>query len=347
MVFFYEILDNVYHIIADLYKQNKNSSEQIKYSNQTINTIFSYTRDLVKIESEKLKAFWKSAISTYETQLNIRKLIGELKDYANNATKYTVWPQVDVINISGKTYDLYTFTHRNMPPKEFNMKDIPLPTNMEEVSTDIPEATIDYTNIRDILGPDDKTYTINDYLYWLIWFTNATLLTLIPIYWADGFDIPTPVGPIPLPLPGIYFPIAPPVTIPFINVTIVFGLAIRGIWFFPIVLMINLNSHDINALLPLQVILEMTKFVFNKAVTAIENGIPAIIDGMLNNMMNNNADLKKKLDKFKTYASLIQHIPIEDKALIASEFRKALHPEADTREVLTRTDKLDNGPEPF
>jgi uncharacterized membrane protein len=32
---------------------------------------------------------------------------------------------------------------------------------------------------------------------------------------------------------------------------IVFGLAIRGIWFFPIVLMINLNSHDINALLPL------------------------------------------------------------------------------------------------
>ena len=342
-----EILDNVYHIIADLYKQNKNSGEQIKYSNQTINTIFSYTRDLVKIESEKLKAFWKSAISTYETQLNIRKLIGELKDYANNATKYAVWPQVDVINISGKTYDLYTFTQRNMPPKEFNMKDIPLPTNMEEVSTDIPEATIDYTDIRDILGPDDKTYTINDYLYWLIWFTNATLLTLIPIYWADGFDIPTPVGPIPLPLPGIYFPIAPPVTIPFINVTIVFGLAIRGIWFFPIVLMINLNSHDINALLPLQVILEMTKFVFNKAVTAIENGIPAIIDGMLNNMMNNNADLKKKLDKFKTYASLIQHIPIEDKALIASEFRKALHPEADTREVLTRTDKLDNGPEPF
>ena len=68
---------------------------------------------------------------------------------------------------------------------------------------------------------------------------------------------------------------------------------------------------------------------------------------MLNNMINNNADLKKKLDKFKTYASLIQHIPIEDKALIASEFRKALHPEADTREVLTRTDKLDNGPEPF
>jgi hypothetical protein len=158
---------------------------------------------------------------------------------------------VDVINISGKTYDLYTFTHRNMPPKEFNLKDTPLPSNMEEVSTDIPDAAIDYTDIRDILGPDDKTITINDYLYWLIWFTNATLLTLIPIYWADGFDIPTPFGPVPLPLPGIYFPIAPPVTIPFVNVTIVFGLAIRGIWFFPIVLMINLNSHDINALLPL------------------------------------------------------------------------------------------------
>ncbi len=343
-----EILDNVYHIIADLYEQNKNSDEQIKYSDQTNNTIFSYTRDLVKIESEKLKVFWQSAISTYDTQLNIRKLIGELKDYANNATKYAAWPQVDVINISGKTYDLYTFTHRNMPSKDFNMKDTPLPSNMEEVSTDIPEATIDYTDIRDILGPDDKTISIKDYPYWLIWFANATLLTLIPLYWADGFDIPTPAGPVPLPLPGIYFPIAPPVTVPFVNVTIVFGLAIRGIWIFPIVLMINLNSHDINALLPLQVILEMTKFVFDKTVTAIENGIPAIIDGMLNNMINNNADLKKKLDKFKTYASLIQNsIPIEDKALITSEFKKALHPEADNREVLTRTDKLDNGPEPF
>jgi len=49
----------------------------------------------------------------------------------------------------------------------------------------------------------------------------------------------------------------------------------------------------------------LTKFAFNKALTAIENGIPKIIDGMLNKMMNNNADLKKKLDKFKTYASLI------------------------------------------
>jgi hypothetical protein len=49
----------------------------------------------------------------------------------------------------------------------------------------------------------------------------------------------------------------------------------------------------------------MTKFAFNKAVTAIENGIPSIINGMLNNMINNNDDLKKKLDKFKTYASLI------------------------------------------
>ena len=47
-----------------------------------------------------------------------------------------------------------------MPPKEFDLKDTPLPTDMEGVSTDIPDAAIDYTDIRDILGKS-KSERIN------------------------------------------------------------------------------------------------------------------------------------------------------------------------------------------
>ena len=52
---------------------------------------------------------------------------------------------------------------------------------------------------------------------------NATLFTLNPFYWADGFEFPPFIPP--TPFPAIYFPIAPPVMIPVVNVLMVFGIA--------------------------------------------------------------------------------------------------------------------------
>ena len=90
-----------------------------------------------------------------------------------------------------------------------------------------------------------------DYEYWLVYMLNATLVS-IP-FLCDGLC--SPIIP-PVPLPGIYFPIAPPVMIPVVNVLMVFGIAIRGIWPAPIILLVNtiikikennINDKDINS----------------------------------------------------------------------------------------------------
>jgi len=46
---------------------------------------------------------------------------------------------------------------------------------------------------------------------------------------------------------------------------------------------------------------------------------------MLNSLASENAELKKDLDKFRTYASIFRSIPIEDKALIEEEFKAAVY----------------------
>lgn len=71
----------------------------------------------------------------------------------------------------------------------------------------------------------------------------------------------------------------------------------------------------------------------------------------MNSLIGNSANAKKQLDKFRTYASLIRSIPIDNEGLIQKEFEKALsdskkQAEIDTREVLTRMDKLGQGPDP-
>lgn len=64
-------------------------------------------------------------------------------------------------------------------------------------------------------------------------------------------------------------------------------------------------------------------------MTLLEDTIPNLIKGMINGIIEDNAVLKKSVDKFRTYASLIKSIPLQDKALIEKEFEEALHGEID------------------
>ena len=195
-----------------------------------------------------------------------------------------------------------------------------------------------------------------------------TLLTLIPTYWADGFDIPPFM--VPTPLPAIYFPIAPPVMIPVVNVLMVFGIALRGIWPAPIILMVNLSSNDIDAMIFIKIALEIAKDIFRKSQELIENGIPKMVNKIAEGYISENQIAQKAIEKFKTYSSIIRAIPIEDKALIEKKFNEALVDEMnkqtklnetnnklektknklknfDRRQIITRESDLGNGPEPM
>ena len=80
------------------------------------------------------------------------------------------------------------------------------------------------------------------------------------------------------PLPAIYLPIAPPVMIPVVNVLMVFGIALRGIWPAPIILMVNLSSSDIDVMVFIKIALEIAKDIFRKSQELIENGIPKMVN---------------------------------------------------------------------
>lgn len=321
--------------------------------------------DLLKNESELIEKFWKEVLAEYYSNYNLDTAISGISIYANNMNSTIQWPSSINIKLGNTNYELYTFMDYDGQDKN---KDVPteilFPQDTGKI--EIPDPTIDLNNLPDAREHDP--ITIMDYEYWLVYMLNATLFTLIPLYWGDGLDIPPFM--IPTPLPAIYLPIAPPVMIPIVNVLMVFGIALRGIYPAPIILMVNLSSDDIDAMIVIKIALQIAKDIFKKAQEFVENTIPMMTNELIRQYLSENQVAQKAIDKFRTYASIIRAIPIEDKALIEKEFNEALQEELnkpsklnqatgklektknklknyDRRQILTRESDLGNGPEPM
>jgi len=275
---------------------------------------------MIKDEAKKIDEFWKKIITEYKSTYNVDKAIKDIQDYANGLNSNAKWPQSLNIKVDNTNYELYTFTNPFKTPKK-SIAEIPyVEEDMDNLEDNIKDPIIDLEDVKDIRENDP--ITIFDYEYWLVYMLNATLFTLIPIYWADGFDIPPFM--VPLPLPAIYLPIAPPVMIPIVNVLMVFGIALRGMWPAPIILMINLSSDDIDVMIFLKIALEIAKDIFKKIQETVENTIPMMVNQLLMGYINENEIAQKAIEKFRTYSSIIKAIPIENKALIEKQFNEAL-----------------------
>ena len=322
--------------------------------------------ELIQTESKLILEFWKKVLAAYSDpngKYNLDNIIKDMQGYAGKMNSYAQWPTSINIKVDNTDYELYTFADRYEDPKSAP-EEIIVPADMGNV--EIPDPVVDLDNLPE---PRDRDkITIMDYEYWLVYMLNATLFTLMPTYWADGFDIPPFMTP--TPLPAIYLPIAPPVMIPVVNVLMVFGIALRGIWPMPIILMVNLSSSDIDAMVFIKIALEIAKDVFKKSQELVENGIPMMINKLAEKYISENQIAQKAIEKFKTYSSIIHAIPIEDKALIEKKFNEALVDEMnkqtklnaangklektknklknfDRRQIITRESDLGNGPEPM
>lgn len=288
--------------------------------------------NLVEYESSKIEEFWNRALTAYRNY-NSENAIEDLKKYAENVNKGAEWPQSINIKVGNTNYELYTFTDPFKTPKKLN-DNIHLGNINEEdldnIQDKIGNPVIDLTDIKDIREPD--SITIFDYEYWLVYMMNATLFTLIPTYWADGLGIPPFIPSVKL--PAVYFPVAPPVMIPMVNVLIVFGLSLRGIWLAPIILMVNLSSNDIDVLIFLKIALEIAKDIFKKMQELVENTIPMMINKVINDYIMENEVAQKAIDKFRTYSAIIHAIPVEDKALIEGKLNDAVEAELNKQNSL-------------
>ena len=322
--------------------------------------------ELIQTESKLIMDFWKKVLAAYNDpngKYNLDNVINDIKGYADKMNSYAKWPTPINIKVNNTNYELYTFADRYEDPKSAP-EEIIVPADMGNV--EIPDPVVDLDNLPE---PRDRDkITIMDYSYWLVYMLNATLFTLNPFYWADGFEFPPFIPP--TPFPAIYFPIAPPVMIPVVNVLMVFGIALRGIWPAPIILMVNLSSSDIDAMVFIKIALEIAKDIYRKSQELIENGIPKMVNKIAEGYISENQMAQKTIEKFKIYSSIIRAIPIEDKALIEKKFNEALVDEMnkqtklnetnnklektknklknfDRRQIITRESDLGNGPEPM
>jgi len=312
-------------------------------------------KDLVALEAAELKDFWVDGIimdyrNEYEmgtmsepgaVMLSLNAMVDKV-----SGNGYMQWPEPMDITIEDKLCKLYEFQDRKVE-SDNSIDDISIPElKKDPIEEPSKEAELDMEDNCDIVEPKEGDITIMDYQYWLVYMMNATLLTMLPAYWADGFDIPVINAYIPL--PAVYIPIAPPVPINILHITLVFGIAIRGIFVVPIAIILNMSSNDINAMTPVMVTLEQARLLFEKAVNEAENLIPNMLRRMVNVLYENNASCQLLIDKFKTYASLIRSIPIENKEGIEKDILKALFGDSvDTRQIITRLEKLGVGPDPL
>lgn len=322
---YYMTYDETYYDETTDNKGNK------KYTLKT-----NYAYELVKDENRKLSEFWAEVIALYK-DCAIEKCKKELLDYiagqtgtnadGNSETTYVFadYPPVQQITVNNQLYDLYVFENR---------------IEIDDSGNDDNNGN----NINDADEPQRGEITVFDCEYWYLYFALATVISLpLVMDWADGLDIPTPVGLLSIPLPGIYICIAC-LPIKFLNIVVVFGLAIRGMWIFPIILVVNLSSTAINFLIPIKIAVEKLKEIFSLRLSSMEQSISDIADVLIYQLEEQNKQYRIQNKQYEVYKAALKSQQLENKALIKKGFKEAYMADADHRQVITRLEKLKDVP---
>ena len=302
---------------------------------------------LVNEEAKKITDFWDKIIDLYE-QSTMTNCIDALTTLAHKFDDYASWPLPSEININGVNYKHYLF--ENIYPKEFDdtvdisIGDYSFPEEIEfpEIPEDIDvdeNWAIDQMNSHEMGEPDNpNAVSFLDFKYWQKYFALATLICLVPCYWNCGLDILPFIQMIPLPC--IFIAIHS-VYIPLFNMLIVFGIAIRGMYPWPIILYLNTSNQPINILTPLVAILEQLKNVFYAKLDQIElvpiTGLVNMYIDKLNKEIN---EIKKENIKLDTYKTVIKSMPLPKAESFKEEFARLVDPSIDTRQRITRLETL-------
>lgn len=302
---------------------------------------------LVNEESQKITEFWDKIIDLYQNS-TMENCIDDLKKLAHKFDDYAQWPTPVELNINGINYKHYLF--ENIYPREFgdtvdiSIGDYDFPEEIEfpEIPEDIDVDTnwaIDQLNEHEISEPDNpNAITFLDFKYWQKYFSLATLICLVPTFWNCGLDIIPFIQMIPLPC--IFIAIHS-VYIPIFNMLIVFGIAIRGMYPWPIILYLNTSNQPINILTPLVAILEQLKNVFYAKLDEIELlPITSLVNMYIKKLNNEINDIKKENIKLDNYKTVIKSMPIPKAESIKRQFAYIVDPSIDTRQRITRIESL-------
>ena len=270
--------------------------------------------ELVREEKAKLEAFWERVIQEYYSN-TMEALVSGLEQYADSMNNYAEWPACMQIPIEGTMYDLYEFN--NFPVTEYqeieeDVQDIETVEKPSEEPFIPPGPYLD--NSAAIPEDVSKEITLKDTAYWRRYFTLATIISIGSL--ADGFDIPPHMSPTLLPAIYICFKA---IYIPLLNMVLVIGLGIRGIWIFPILLVVNLNSAPANGLLPLIIIAKNIQNMFSRKLMKIDQMVPNLAKIMISKLRADNEEYNRDKQKYMLYLDVLRSQNIENVHVLEQE----------------------------
>ena len=303
---------------------------------------------LILEESKRICDFWDDMILEYEN-CKLNNCLDNLNEIANQFDEYAEWPTPTTLRINNVEYKHYLFTNlyeRKEMPVDISVGEYDFPEEIPEfpkIPTDISvneEEALEQMNKHEIMevNEDPDIPTIKDTDYWKKYFTLATLICLVPTYWNCGLDIMPFIQNIPLPC--IFIAIKS-IDIPMFHMVIVFGIAIRGMYPWPIILYLNTSDQPISILTPLVATLDKLKTVFNQTINKIEwEPIEGIAEYYINKLNNEINDIKRENLKLDAYKRAIKSLKFPDGIKIGKEFELIAHPDVDTRQKITRLEQL-------
>ena len=191
---------------------------------------------------------------------------------------------------------------------------------------------------HELIEAEYDPVSILDFKYWQKYFALATLICLVPAFWNCGLDIMPFIQLIPLPC--IFIAITS-VYIPFFNLLIVFGIAIRGMYPWPIILYLNTSDQPASILTPLISILNNLRRVLSQQIDNISNlPIQMIVDSYINKMQKENNNLKKENKRLDAYSNVLKNMQLPKVESIKKHFAQVVNPNIDTRQKITRLEQL-------
>lgn len=303
--------------------------------------------NLVKEESQKIIEFWDRMIVEYNN-CTMDNCMDEFLTLAHSFDDWAEWPLPNELDIDGKKYTHYLFENINDndfgSSEDVSVGDYDFPEHIDfpEIPEDIEidEAwAIDEMNKHEQLEPDDpNAKSFIKFGYWQKYFALASLICLVPIYWNCGLDILPWIQYIPLPC---LFIAITSVHIPMFNLLIVFGIAIRGMYPWPIILYLNTSDQPISILTPLIAILEKLKNVFFAKLDQIEQmPIQSMVNMYIKKLNTEINEIKKENIKLDTYTTVIKNMNVPVANSVKEEFAHIVDPSIDTRQRITRIEKL-------
>ena len=113
-----------------------------------------------------------------------------------------------------------------------------------------------------------------------------------------------------IPLPCIFIAIAC-VNIPIFNLVIVFGISIRGMYPWPIILYLNTSDSPASILTPLIAIVNRLKTVFKEKINTLELvPIKKLVEAYILKLNKENNNIKKENIKIDNYKRAIKHLKL-------------------------------------